>query len=153
MPGPTEENGTVAEYLREKGAEFGTTTNRPRRCGWLDIVVLRYAMRVNGITQLCLTKLDVLDELKTIRVCTAYDMPYGRVEEYPLDITDATHCEPIYDEIPGWEDDISGITDFEKLPPNAKQYVRYISNLLGVPITMISVGSKRNQTIHLLQPA
>jgi adenylosuccinate synthase len=150
-PFPTEEFDSVCEYLREKGCEFGTTTSRPRRCGWLDLVVLRYAVRVNGITEICLTKIDVLDELKSIKVCTAYNTPDGRVEEFPLDLDTFSEAVPVYDELPGWEEDISGITDFEKLPLNAKNYVKYVSNILGVKITLVSVGSNRAQTIHLLQ--
>jgi adenylosuccinate synthase len=150
-PFPTEDFGELGEHLREKGCEFGTTTSRPRRCGWLDLVVLRYAVRVNGITEICLTKIDVLDELKSIKVCTAYKTPSGVVEEFPLDLDTFSEATPIYDELPGWEEDISGITDFERLPLNAKNYVKYISNILGVSITLVSVGSNRAQTIHLLQ--
>lgn len=150
-PFPTEEEGKMEDYLRTKGCEFGTTTNRPRRCGWLDIVVLRYAIRVNGLTEICLTKLDVLDELKTIKVCTAYKTQTETLTEFPLDLSTFENVKPVYDEIPGWETDISEITDYEKLPTNAKNYIKYISNLVGVPITLISVGSKRRQTIHLLK--
>lgn len=150
-PFTTEETGEMGEYLRDKGCEYGTTTSRPRRCGWLDLVVLRYAIRVNGLTEICLTKLDVLDGLKTIKVCTAYETSEGRLEEFPLDSSVYATATPIYDEVPGWDDDISQITDFSQLPQNAKNYVKYISNLTGVPISMISVGSKRSQTIHLLE--
>ena len=150
-PFPTEEFEDVNDYLRTKGCEFGTTTSRPRRCGWLDLVVLRYAVRVNGITEICLTKLDVLDELKSIKVCTAYETPDGRVEEFPLDLETFSEAKPIYDELPGWETDISDCTNFDDLPQNAKSYVKYISNILGVRISLVSVGSKRKQTIHLLE--
>jgi adenylosuccinate synthase len=149
-PFPTEEFGEINDYLRTKGCEFGTTTARPRRCGWLDLVVLRYAVRINGITEICLTKLDVLDELKTIRVCTAYQTPEGTVDEFPLDLETFSEAKPIYDELPGWCEDISQVTHFEKLPLNAKNYIKYISNILGVRISLVSVGSKRLQTIHLL---
>ncbi len=150
-PFPTEEFGDVSEYLRTKGCEFGTTTSRPRRCGWLDLVVLRYAVRINGITEICLTKLDVLDDLKTIKVCTGYDTLNGRIEEFPLDLDVFSEAKPIYDELPGWESDISQCTNFDDLPLNAKSYVKYISNVLGVHISLVSVGSNRKQTIHLLQ--
>jgi adenylosuccinate synthase len=150
-PFPTEEFGDVSEYLRTKGCEFGTTTSRPRRCGWLDLVVLRYAVRINGITEICLTKLDVLDDLKTIKVCTGYDTPNGRIEEFPLDLDVFSEAKPIYDELPGWESDISQCTNFDDLPLNAKSYVKYISNVLGIHISLVSVGSNRKQTIHLLQ--
>lgn len=150
-PFPTEEHGSIGEFLREKGSEFGTTTSRPRRCGWLDFVVLRYAIRVNGITEICLTKLDVLDGMKTIKVCTGYQTPEGIVRELPLDLDVFSKCTPIYDEMPGWEEDISQMTSYDELPVNAKNYVKYVSNLAGVPISMISVGSRRRQTIHLLK--
>lgn len=150
-PFPTEEFDDTCEYLRTKGCEFGTTTSRPRRCGWLDLVILRYAARVNGITEICLTKLDVLDDLKTIKVCTAYDTPEGIVEEFPLDLETFSESKPIYDELPGWEEDISQVTEFDQLPLNAKNYVKYITNILGIQIKMVSVGSNRKQTIHLLE--
>ena len=150
-PFPTEEFEETNDYLRTKGGEFGTTTSRPRRCGWLDLVVLRYAVRINGITEICLTKLDVLDELKSIKVCTAYETPTGKVEEFPLDLETFSEAKPIYDELPGWETDISDLTNFDDLPQNAKSYVKYISNILGVRISLVSVGSRRNQTIHLLE--
>jgi adenylosuccinate synthase len=150
-PFTTEEKGEKGAYLRDKGCEFGTTTNRPRRCGWLDLVVLRYAIRVNGITELCLTKLDVLDELKTIKVCTCYETENGQIRNFPLNLKSFSQARPVYDEIPGWEQNISRINKYEDLPQNAKNYVKYISNLMGVNISLISVGSKRNQTIHLLE--
>ena len=150
-PFPTEEFDEINDYLRTKGCEFGTTTSRPRRCGWLDLVILRYAVRVNGITEVCLTKLDVLDELRTIKVCTGYKTPNGIVEEFPLDLETFSESEPVYDELPGWQEDISEKTDFEDLPQNAKSYIKYISNILGVRISLVSVGSNRKQTIHLLE--
>jgi adenylosuccinate synthase len=150
-PFPTEEFGDINDYLRTKGGEFGTTTSRPRRCGWLDLVILRYAVRINGITEICLTKLDVLDDLKTIKVCTSYNTPSGVVEEFPLDLETFSESQPIYDELPGWETDISELTNFDDLPLNAKNYVKYVSNILGVRISLVSVGSKRRQTIQLLE--
>ncbi len=151
-PFPTELTDSTGEMLRQRGAEFGTTTNRPRRCGWLDLVGLRYAVRVNGLTEICLTKLDVLDDCKTIKICHGYRTPSGEVlTEFPLDYDDFAHCVPLYDELPGWETDISQITDYDQLPETAKSYASYVSTKVGVPITLISVGSRRNQTIHLLQ--
>ncbi|MGA0241894.1 MAG: adenylosuccinate synthase [Candidatus Marinamargulisbacteria bacterium] len=150
-PFPTEEFGDINDYLRTKGGEFGTTTSRPRRCGWLDLVILRYAVRINGITEICLTKLDVLDDLKTIKICTSYNTPSGIVEEFPLDLETFSESQPIYDELPGWETDISELTNFDDLPLNAKNYVKYVSNILGVRISLVSVGSKRRQTIQLLE--
>lgn len=151
-PFPTEQDGDLGELLREKGCEYGTTTERPRRCGWLDLVVLRYAIRINGLTEICLTKLDVLDGFKSIKVCTAYELDGQRVEELPLDLSSFSSCKPLYDELPGWEENISEMTQYEDLPLNAKNYVKYIRNIVNVPITLISVGSKRKQTIHYLAP-
>lgn len=150
-PFPTELNDDLGEYLRTRGAEFGTTTNRPRRCGWLDLVVLKYAVRVNGITEICLTKLDVLDGLKTIKICTKYKIDNQIHSNFPLDLDIFSKCEPIYDELPGWEEDISNITNYKDLPENAKKYIEYISEMTKVKISLISVGSRRNQTIKLLR--
>lgn len=149
-PFPTELNDKTADYLREQGAEFGTTTGRSRRCGWLDLVVLNYAIRVNGLTSICLTKLDVLDGLETIKVCTAYKTPEGIVEHFPQDLDIFTQAEPVYEELPGWSARISEIDDFRDLPKNAKNYIDYIENKVRTKISMVSVGSKRRQTIHLL---
>jgi adenylosuccinate synthase len=150
-PFPTELHCETGTRLREKGCEYGTTTGRPRRCGWLDMVVLRYAIRVNGMTEICLTKLDVLDGLPSIKVCTGYEIENKIVTEFPLDVDDFTEARPVYHEVPGWSEDISGLTNFDDLPENAKSYINYIQTLSGVKITMISVGSKRNQTIHILR--
>jgi adenylosuccinate synthase len=149
-PFPTELTDEMGELLRHRGAEYGTTTNRPRRCGWLDLVGLRYAVRVNGLTEICLTKLDVLDSCKEIKVCTKYRTPEGDLIHFPLDLDLFSSCEPIYDTLPGWETDISNITRFADLPETAKQYVEYVSEAVGVPITLVSVGSRRNQTIRLI---
>jgi adenylosuccinate synthase len=140
----------TGELLRTKGGEFGTTTGRPRRCGWLDLVILRYAIRVNGITEICLTKLDVLDGMKEIKVCNKYRTSDGEITELPLDLDVFADCEPIYETFPGWDEDISEMTKLDELPENAKKYVDYIAKVSGVTIKMISVGTRRRQTIHLL---
>ncbi len=150
-PFPTELHCKTGERLREKGCEYGTTTGRPRRCGWLDMVALRYAIRVNGMTEICLTKLDVLDGLPTVKICVGYEIENQLITEFPLDVDDFTSAKPIYEELLGWTEDISGLTEFDDLPQTAKDYVRYIEQKSGVRIGMVSVGSKRNQTIHLLQ--
>lgn len=150
-PFPTELTDDLGEHLRARGAEFGTTTNRPRRCGWLDLVVLRYSVRVNGFTELCITKLDVLDGLSKIKVCNQYKVDDQVVQNFPMELDIFSKCEPIYEELPGWEGDISQITKFQDLPPTAKTYIQYISDMAKVPISLISVGSRRNQTIHLLK--
>ncbi|MBH38449.1 adenylosuccinate synthase [bacterium] len=150
-PFTTELHDRYGEYLREKGGEFGTTTGRPRRCGWLDLVVLKYAIRVNGITEICLTKLDVLDGLDSIKVCTRYKTVDGELlDEFPLDLEVYSFCEPIYETLPGWKEDISQMTDFSELPESARAYVEYIALHTGVQIKMVSVGTRRRQTIHLI---
>jgi adenylosuccinate synthase len=149
-PFPTELTDQTGEILRDRGCEFGTTTSRPRRCGWLDLVALRYAVRVNGITEICLTKLDVLDGLDKIKVCTRYQTADGIRDEFPLDPDEFSSCEPVYDTLPGWKEDISQMTDVGQLPTTAKAYVEYIARQVGVRISLISVGSGRLQTIHLL---
>ncbi len=137
--------------MRERGGEFGTTTGRPRRCGWLDLVVLKYAIRVNGITEICLTKLDVLDGLDDIKVCTHYKTEDGELlDEFPLDLEVYSSCEPVYKTLAGWKEDISQMTNFSELPETAKSYVEYIAAETGVHIKMVSVGTRRRQTIHLI---
>ncbi|MGE4169406.1 MAG: adenylosuccinate synthase [Candidatus Margulisiibacteriota bacterium] len=149
-PFPTELLDATGEQLRTRGAEFGTTTSRPRRCGWLDTVVLRYAARVNGLTEICLTKLDVLDGLESIKVCNRYQTQDGILYNLPLDVDAFSSVTPIYETLPGWDQDISGITAFKDLPHNAKAYVQFIEDTVKVKISLISVGSGRHQTIHLL---
>lgn len=150
-PFPTEQCNEIGTMLQVRGAEVGTTTNRTRRCGWLDMVGLKYAVRVNGITDICLTKLDVLDELSEVLVCTGYRLPDGRVlTAFPLDHDEFAQAEPCYDVLPGWQSDTSGVTHYADLPPNAKRYIEYVSTMAGVPISLISVGSRRHQTIRLI---
>lgn len=146
-PFPTELEGSEGDLLREKGAEFGTTTGRPRRCGWLDAVILRYAARINGLTDMAITKLDVLDSFKTIKICVAYRYQGQILNEFPDNINILKHCEPVYIEMPGWEQDITDITCFEDLPANTQAYIRKIEEISGVQKTMIAVGPKREQTI------
>jgi adenylosuccinate synthase len=150
-PFPSELLDETGDLLRKRGAEFGTTTGRPRRCGWLDLVVLRYAIRVNGFTELCLTKLDVLDGLKTIKVCNKYKVDNVIYDNFPMELDIFSKCEPIYEELPGWDEDISNITQFMDLPKNTKDYIKYISDISKVKISLVSVGSRRNQTIRLLK--
>ena len=150
-PFTTELDDDFGKFLRERGGEFGTTTGRPRRCGWLDLVVLKYAIRVNGITEICLTKLDVLDGLDDIKVCTHYKTEDGELlDEFPLDLEVYSSCEPVYKTLAGWKEDISQMTNFSELPETAKSYVEYIAAETGVHIKMVSVGTRRRQTIHLI---
>jgi adenylosuccinate synthase len=150
-PFPTELKEKTGALLREQGAEFGTTTGRARRCGWFDAVVLRYAARVNGLTELVVTKLDVLDSFKKIKICNAYKYKGKIIKELPLDINVFQNAKPIYEEIDGWMEPTFAVKRFRGLPKNARRYIQKISELCGVKISMISVGSKRGQTIRLIK--
>jgi len=148
-PFPTELLDEQGEWLRQTGGEYGTTTGRNRRCGWFDAVIARYAVRINGITDFFLTKLDVLSGLERIPVCVAYDIDGVRHEEFPMTQTEFHHAKPIYEELPGWQEDISDAKSFEDLPPNAQAYVRTLEELTGAPISAIGVGPGRDQTLGL----
>ena len=149
-PFPTELENPDGEKLREVGAEFGVTTGRPRRCGWYDAVIARYAARVNGVTDFVLTKLDVLSEFDTIPVCVAYRLPDGSViEDMPMTQTDFHHATPVYEEFPGWREDISNAREFEDLPKNARGYVEALQEMSGAPFSVIGVGPARDQTLQL----
>jgi len=146
-PFPTEADEAEAEVLRAAGDEFGTTTGRPRRCGWLDTVGLRYAARVNGLTELFLTKLDVLSRLERIPVAVAYRVDGEVTEDWPMTQTQVHHAEPVYELFEGWREDISGATRLEDLPRAARAYVDAVEKLGGVPVTAVGVGPGREQTI------
>lgn len=146
-PFPTELLGETGESLRKKGHEFGATTGRPRRCGWLDLVALKYACRINGLNELTLTKMDVMDGFDTIKVCTSYRIGDIETKVFPLSLKKLEKVEPIYTELQGWDQDISGITAWEELPDTAKAYIQFIENYLGVSFKIISTGPKRNETI------
>jgi adenylosuccinate synthase len=146
-PFPTELLDEWGELLRSVGGEVGVTTGRPRRCGWFDAPIARYATRVNGLTDIFLTKLDVLTGIERIPVCVAYDIEGQRVTELPMTQTDFHHARPVYEELPGWTEDISGARSIEDLPPNAQAYVRYLEELSGAPISAIGVGQDRDATI------
>jgi adenylosuccinate synthase len=147
-PMPTEDKGDIGNRLREKGGEFGSVTGRPRRCGWLDLTALRYAMRVNGCGTIALTKLDVLSGLSEIKVCTAYELNGTKTERFVGDPVALEECRPVYETLPGWEEDLSGCTEFGALPEAARKYIRYIEERTGVPVSLIGVGADRNQTIN-----
>lgn len=152
-PFPTELMGEMGDWIRDRGYEYGTTTGRPRRCGWLDLVCLGYAARVNGFTGLALTKLDVLSGLDEIKFCTAYRLPDGtELETYPLDSDVLAQAEPVYESVPGWDEDISAVRTFDDLPTNAKGYCRRVSELLKIPIDLISVGAERQDLVVLHWP-
>ncbi|MFN0063386.1 MAG: adenylosuccinate synthase [Myxococcaceae bacterium] len=151
-PFPTELTDATGDRLRKTGDEFGSTTGRPRRCGWLDGVVLRYAARVNGLDALALTKMDVLSGLKTVSVCTAYELDGARVTELPNDAEDLARVKPVYETLPGWEEKLTGARTIDELPDNAQRYVKRIEELCGVPVTCVSVGADRGETILLKNP-
>jgi adenylosuccinate synthase len=151
-PFPTELLEETGEKMRQAGNEFGSTTGRPRRCGWFDTIVLRYAVRVNGLTGVAITKLDVLDDFDTIKVCTGYRYQGRAIDEIPATLEVFAGCEPVYEELPGWKCDISGARTFDELPANARSYIRRLEELVGCPIVMVSVGPRRDQTITLRNP-
>jgi adenylosuccinate synthase len=146
---PTELNGPDGEKIRKRGREFGTTTGRARRCGWIDLVMLRYATRVNGLDGLLITKLDVLDSFPAIRLCNAYNCSGGTIREFPASQRLLQACEPVYEDLEGWQQDTSGIRRYEDLPAAARRFIERISEVAGLPVTAISVGPDREQTIML----
>jgi adenylosuccinate synthase len=148
-PFPTEEKSKLGGILQCEGNEFGATTGRPRRCGWLDFVLLKYAFRINGVSQIALTKLDVLDQFDKIKVCVAYKYKGKLLTEFSPDLHILEKCQPVYKEIAGWQKKTSGITNFKHLPDKAKRYVDFIAKRLKTPIFIISTGNKRDQTIRL----
>jgi adenylosuccinate synthase len=151
-PFPTELTDELGERLRKVGDEFGATTGRPRRCGWLDTVVLRYAARVNGLWGLALTKMDVLSGLATLKICTAYELDGKRLTELPGDLDDFSRVTPVYEELPGWEQPLAGARTLDDLPATAQRYVRRVEEITGVPVVSISVGAERGETIVLQNP-
>jgi adenylosuccinate synthase len=146
-PFPTEDLGDVGSRLREQGGEYGTTTGRPRRCGWFDAVLLRYAARVNGLTEVFLTKLDVLSGLSPLRLCTAYRHEGQTYDDFPAHQSVFHKAEPVFEDVEGWTEDISAATTFAELPPAAQAYVRRIEELGGVPVRWVSVGAGREQSL------
>ncbi|MFW6000967.1 MAG: adenylosuccinate synthase [Halanaerobium sp.] len=146
-PFPTELDNDWGEFLRDKGHEYGVTTGRPRRCGWLDIPILKHAVRVNGLTEIALTKIDVLTGIEEIKVCTAYKHGDKTVEEFPPYLEDEIPYEPVYESWPGWDEDITGCRDYDELPINAQKYIERIEALVGVPAKIISVGPDRKEAI------
>ena len=151
-PFPSEETGEVGERLRQEGHEYGATTGRPRRCGWLDMVQLRRAALLNGATSLVLTKADVLSAFDTIRIAVAYELDGRRTDEFPSQTCQVEQVTPIYEDYPGWGQDITGCKTWEELPEKAQKYFRRIEELAGVPISLVSVGPGREQTIKLTEP-
>ncbi|MFM1593591.1 MAG: adenylosuccinate synthase [Woeseiaceae bacterium] len=151
-PFPTELFDKSGEHLGKVGVEFGATTGRPRRCGWFDAIALKRSIRNSGITSLCVTKLDVLDGLSTIKICIGYELDGKRIDDFPLDVSLLDKCIPIYQDFSGWQDSTIGITEYSDLPENARYYLEWIESKLNTPIDIVSTGPDREQTIIKKNP-
>ena len=151
-PFPSELFDDIGDTIQEKGAEFGATTGRRRRCGWLDTVILNNAVRLNGLTGLAVTKLDVLGGLDTLKICTGYAYQGKTLDYFPGDLQILTECKPIYETLPGWSEDISGIRNYNDLPENTKSYLKRIEEIVETPVRIISIGPAREETIVLNNP-
>ncbi|NJK60675.1 MAG: adenylosuccinate synthase [Oscillatoriales cyanobacterium SM2_1_8] len=151
-PFPTELQDGVGQLLGQRGAEFGTTTGRPRRCGWFDGVIGRYAVRINGLDCLAVTKLDVLDELPEIKVCVAYELDGQVIRDFPSNARTFARCRPVYETLPGWQQSTQHCTSLAELPATARKYLQFLSDLLEVPIAIVSLGASRGQTIIVEDP-
>ena len=151
-PFPSELFDDIGDRIQKTGDEFGATTGRRRRCGWLDTVILNNAVRLNGLTGLAITKLDVLSELDELKVCTAYTLDGRQIDDVPANLNHLAACAPVYETLPGWREDIRGVRRFEDLPDLARQYLARIESLTGVPIQIVSVGPGRDETIILNNP-
>ena len=145
-PFPTELNDEVGELIRKEGHEFGATTGRPRRCGWIDIPQLKYAIMINGVTELSMMKADVLGCFESIKACTHYIINGEKVDYFPFDIND-TEVTPVYEELPGWNCDLTQLTELDQAPKSLTDYVKYLEQKLEVQITVVSVGPDRKQTL------
>ena len=151
-PFPTELADATGEYLRKKGNEFGSVTGRPRRCGWFDVPALKRSIQINGISGLCITKLDVLDGLETVKLAIGYTVNGSRCDLLPPGADGAAACQPIYEEMPGWSESTAGVSDFTKLPANAQKYLRRMEQACGANIALVSTGPDRDETIVLSHP-
>jgi adenylosuccinate synthase len=151
-PFPTELEGSLNDHLCDRGGEYGTTTGRRRRCGWFDGVIGRYAVQVNGLDCLAITKLDVLDELDAIQVCVAYELGGERIEHFPSSAEDFARCRPVYETLPGWQCSTADCRSLDDLPATARSYLRFLADLMEVPIASVSLGAQRDQTIVVEDP-
>jgi adenylosuccinate synthase len=149
---PIDNPGTIGHHLSTVGQERGTVTGRARRCGWLDAAALKRSIIINGISGLCITKLDVLDGLEEIKVCVGYELNGERIDILPLDADDIVACKPIYDTFAGWSGTTAGITQWDQLPLNARRYLERVQEFIGAPIDMVSTGPDRDHTILLRHP-
>jgi adenylosuccinate synthase len=151
-PFPTELSDNVGELLRQRGQEFGATTGRPRRTGWFDAAALKRSIQLNGVSGLCITKLDVLDEVEVLKICVGYEID-GQVSEIlPVGAEELERCHPVYEDLPGWMESTVGIRSFDKLPRAARAYLERIEKLAGVPVDLISTGPDRDETIVRRHP-
>lgn len=148
-PFPTELDDEIGEWIREKGHEYGVTTGRSRRCGWLDLVILKTAARVSGLTSFGVTKIDTLAGLEKLKVCVGYKLDGKVIDYFPASLEDLAECEPVYEEFDGWDDSINGARSYDELPENAKIYLKKIEEFTGVKISIVSVGPKRDQTMRV----
>jgi adenylosuccinate synthase len=151
-PFPTELNDETGDYMQKRGAEFGATTGRRRRCGWLDLVAIRDSVRLNGLSSLSITKLDVLTGLERLKICIGYDLEGQRIESTPASLQSLARCSPIYEELPGWQEDISSVRERNQLPAETRAYLKRIEEITEVPLSIISVGPGREQTIVVKDP-
>ncbi len=148
-PFPTELDDEMGEFLREKGGEFGATTGRPRRCGWFDGVFARYSAMINSFTELVVTKLDILDDLDEIKVCTGYKLDDREISHFPKSLSELQRVKPVYTTVKGWKTDISSVKSYKELPAAAKDYLKFLEEIVGTPISVVSVGQDRNATIRI----
>jgi len=146
-PMPTELKDEIGDLIREKAREYGATTGRPRRCGWFDAVAGRFSVQINGLSDIALTHLDIYDGFSSIKICTAYKFNDEVLTSFPSDIAILEKCQPIYEELDGWQESISGIRNFEKLPTGARNYMSRLEDLLSCPISLVSLGPNRRQII------
>jgi adenylosuccinate synthase len=146
-PFPTELDNPIGQRLRDRGNEYGTVTRRPRRCGWLDVVALRYTSRLSGVTSISVMLLDVLSGFEELKICTAYDIDGHRTTRFPSHVDDLRRAQPVYETLPGWKEEVTGCRSFDQLPANARAYLGRVRELVGQPIEMVSVGPERDQTI------
>ncbi len=147
-PMPTELEDETGELIRERGHEYGTVSGRPRRCGWFDAVAARYSRRVNGFTGVAITRLDILDVLPSLKICVGYELDGQRIDYFPASVAALARCQPIYEELPGWQAPTTDIRDYDQLPLEARQYIARLEELIGCPANLVCVGPRREQTIH-----
>jgi adenylosuccinate synthase len=151
-PFPTEQDNPTGQFLRDRGNEYGTVTRRPRRCGWLDAVVVRYTARLSGVDTMAVMLLDVLSGLDELKICVAYELDGKQITRFPSHVDDVRRVMPVYESLPGWKEDVTACRAWADLPANAQAYLRRISELVGQPIGMVSVGPERDQTIIVEKP-